>query len=359
MCATDLRYPCDSARFEPLLATLRPQCKLESFRAGSLISANTTDFEEFCELAAGWKMDHQLIGYGKPSVKCSGVLTRSFQVVLVEHAAGYSSQGETPKETVSFLVPLDPQRRLIHRGKGVDQFEMGVTRSGSGFELLNHSGSYHLVVSAHEATLEQYCYDIGGDAFSLGHSPNRVRFRDMARRSQYLDACWSILDDAQKQPELLGKPGVVARLQDRLLENLLLRTEGNAGYVDVPSRFQVARKAYHYLQEHLEVVPSIRDLCTFTRASYATLERSFRETYGSTPHAYLRSVRLSRARKDLRQPSPETTVTGVALRWGFFELGRFSVQYRQRFAETPSETLRKARASLGLLPSMGIASARA
>ena len=37
------------------------------------------------------------------------------------------------------------------------------------------------------------------------------------------------------------------------------------------------------------------------------------------------------------------TVTGVALRCGFVELGRFSVQYRQRFGERPSETLCRVR----------------
>jgi len=35
------------------------------------------------------------------------------------------------------------------------------------------------------------------------------------------------------------------------------------------------------------------------------------------------------------------TVTDIALRSGFLELGRFSVEYRQMFGESPSETLRQ------------------
>jgi hypothetical protein len=34
-----------------------------------------------------------------------------------------------------------------------------------------------------------------------------------------------------------------------------------------------------------------------------------------------------------------STVTDIATRFGFFELGRFPVRYRQRFDEKPSETL--------------------
>jgi AraC-like DNA-binding protein len=36
-------------------------------------------------------------------------------------------------------------------------------------------------------------------------------------------------------------------------------------------------------------------------------------------------------------------VTAVALRWGFGHLGQFAADYRARFGELPSETLRRAR----------------
>ncbi|WP_460359141.1 helix-turn-helix domain-containing protein [Mycobacterium sp. ZZG] len=37
---------------------------------------------------------------------------------------------------------------------------------------------------------------------------------------------------------------------------------------------------------------------------------------------------------------PSVTVTMVAGRWGFLHLGRFAIQYRQLFGESPSQTLR-------------------
>jgi transcriptional regulator GlxA family with amidase domain len=33
-------------------------------------------------------------------------------------------------------------------------------------------------------------------------------------------------------------------------------------------------------------------------------------------------------------------VAGVALRWGFAHMGRFSNEYKQRYGESPSKTLR-------------------
>ncbi len=59
--------------------------------------------------------------------------------------------------------------------------------------------------------------------------------------------------------------------------------------------------------------------------------------------ALLRRERLTMARDELRRPMASTTVTQVALHWGFDHLGRFSRYYAREFGELPSDTLRHAR----------------
>jgi transcriptional regulator GlxA family with amidase domain len=63
---------------------------------------------------------------------------------------------------------------------------------------------------------------------------------------------------------------------------------------------------------------------------------------GVSPASYMHNVRLERAHEELLmvQPGDGVTVGDVALRWGFQHAGRFAVYYRQRFGESPSETLR-------------------
>ncbi|MCF6424143.1 helix-turn-helix domain-containing protein [Amycolatopsis tucumanensis] len=58
--------------------------------------------------------------------------------------------------------------------------------------------------------------------------------------------------------------------------------------------------------------------------------------------AYLRQVRLARARNDLINGDPDVlTVSAVALRWGFGHLGRFGAACQEWYGEPPSHTLRR------------------
>jgi transcriptional regulator GlxA family with amidase domain len=58
---------------------------------------------------------------------------------------------------------------------------------------------------------------------------------------------------------------------------------------------------------------------------------------------YLRNARFQQAREALRRAPPETSVTDIAMTWGFSHMGRFSVEYRKRFGESPSDTLKRRR----------------
>jgi transcriptional regulator GlxA family with amidase domain len=61
---------------------------------------------------------------------------------------------------------------------------------------------------------------------------------------------------------------------------------------------------------------------------------------------YLREIRLDEVRKALLQAEREEGVAAIAMRWGFDHMGRFSSDYRKRYGESPSQTLRNPRKRL-------------
>jgi transcriptional regulator GlxA family with amidase domain len=107
-------------------------------------------------------------------------------------------------------------------------------------------------------------------------------------------------------------------------------------------------RSYPELVEHAEKVAladqykpfHISALCRSLAVSEKTLRKAFQKTHGVPPYRYLRLLRLSEARHALLSADSKlTTVTQVATSFGFGELGRFSVEYRKAFGESPSRTL--------------------
>jgi AraC family ethanolamine operon transcriptional activator len=107
-------------------------------------------------------------------------------------------------------------------------------------------------------------------------------------------------------------------------------------YRDIISRFERAATA------QLPSTPAIANLCATIAVTHRSLLRAFKVALGTTPSGRLRSLRLTQARNALLSRGvPSETVTEVAMRFGFRELGRFATDYRVAFGERPSDTLRR------------------
>ena len=83
------------------------------------------------------------------------------------------------------------------------------------------------------------------------------------------------------------------------------------------------------------------DIAAGAHVTLRAVQHAFQRHLGTTPTAYLRQVRLDRARQELRSASPaNATVTEIARRWGFSSPSRFTAHYRTAYGELPRDTLR-------------------
>ena len=86
---------------------------------------------------------------------------------------------------------------------------------------------------------------------------------------------------------------------------------------------------------------TVTELAAVAGISGRTLQRQFLAFLGKTPRAVLRDIGFERARRELLRGTPDAKVMDIALRSGFPHCGRFSVEYRRRYGETPSRTLKR------------------
>ena len=106
------------------------------------------------------------------------------------------------------------------------------------------------------------------------------------------------------------------------------------------------RKALDLLAADLARPWTVSDIAAACCVARRTLQKHFRRFVGKAPLAYLRDLRLDKARRMLLHPPGTMAVTEIATHCGFAHLGRFAIGYRRRFNETPSQTMR--RGQLGL-----------
>jgi AraC-like DNA-binding protein len=87
---------------------------------------------------------------------------------------------------------------------------------------------------------------------------------------------------------------------------------------------------------------TLADLCAAAGVGKSALYTAFHRVCGVSPLAYFHKRRLTQARSLLINSEPRSgAVKHAALSAGLTALGRFSVEYRQLFGESPSITLNR------------------
>jgi len=107
------------------------------------------------------------------------------------------------------------------------------------------------------------------------------------------------------------------------------------------SRRELVARVNTFVRDNIGDPVTVAELSRVAGVSERTLRAAFHDVLGLSPKQFIILERLRAAHEALLAADPETTtVTDVAMTYGFFELGRFAGRYRHTFGEVPSQTLR-------------------
>lgn len=153
-----------------------------------------------------------------------------------------------------------------------------------------------------------------------------------------------------RQPEIVDYPGAYNAIQERL--STVISSELQTLYSDSncirPSsmfqRYDLVRRAESFIDNNEQENISIAQLCEDLRTTVRRLELAFSDVHGLSPKKFIMMKKFNAARKELLHASPDKcSVSEVAMRHGFFHIGRFSTTYKMIFSESPSTTLFESR----------------
>ncbi len=103
------------------------------------------------------------------------------------------------------------------------------------------------------------------------------------------------------------------------------------------------KRAEDYIRQHAEEAPTLTAIAGAIGVGVRSLNRAFHEFRGYTPMDFLREERMRGVRAALMVAPGGSTVACVASMWGYSNLGLFAVNYKRKFGESPSQTLRRLR----------------
>lgn len=199
--------------------------------------------------------------------------------------------------------------------------------------LLVRKGSIRLADNGANRTLRP------GDAALIGpHRPHA--FRSLGR-AEVLVVCL----DASLFRAAAGRrsANVRAMFEESVRRGLLLREECEAAAVllakaaplpeERPDGVSILRQT---LETHPETTMSLADMAAIAHAGKTHLIRKFKRRYGLTPRRFLTQSRLRKARRELMNAG---TLTGAALRAGFFDQSHFIRHFKEYHGITPGQYL--------------------
>ena len=101
--------------------------------------------------------------------------------------------------------------------------------------------------------------------------------------------------------------------------------------------------ATDYIEANLTETIRVESVCRCAGTTLRSLQRIFAREVGMSPQQYVKARRLNAVRRRLLAADADQSVrvTEAALSHGFNHLGRFAVDYRRYFGESPSETLHR------------------
>jgi AraC family ethanolamine operon transcriptional activator len=306
------------------------------------MSAESHDIAEHADLVGKFDVRMDQLSQGEFHGKVKIIKTPGMLIFEESYLRKSVVQGSTPEEYILLGTNIAPHRSDLRGcGTDIDQKRFACSGPGAAIDFVMPDESHDICMLIKPEILAPA---ISQQAFELLSGSQTVDFSATAGQG-LITALTAVMRGVAKNPAQLNNPYAVKTLESRLLEKLSHCIEGSSLAIHtqpLSKRTSHVRKAIEFAEQSFGPVTTV-EMAMAAGISIRSLEYAFLNVLGISPYQYLRFHRLNAAHRELNTADPnKSSVTAIALKWGFSHAGRFSVLHRQFFDEKPSETLRRA-----------------
>ncbi len=317
--------------------------KISTFPAGLRFSSVFDDPDEMSSYSTKWGCEYFQLSRGKFNGALNAAHTGNLQIAKATWESSILITGDVPEKSIVFTMPNNKNTPPIFHNDELSSTEIAVIRYGDEIDFLSKNPQDMFVVSVDKELINRYSVALlKKEIDAVRVNNNRLKVKDRAGQTE-LRNLWEQTIDLIFSSDLdLSDIDVAKKFEEEMISSILSNSTPSDNRATRAERHRAAKRARQYILENNNKQMSILDICEETGATERTLYLGFGELYGITPKAFLKYLRLNRARKDFLRAEPGCTVTKVAYKWKFYHLSRFAGYYCEMFKEHPSETLKRA-----------------
>ncbi|TWT85024.1 transcriptional regulator EutR [Planctomycetes bacterium CA13] len=318
-----------------------------------LFARSFNDVDDLAVQARQWQLDFRQLKKGGFRGEIQQICSSGVQLGEARFRCSLQQKGIPPVGMRTIAIPAGSRIHLKWRGREIDANSIMVFPKGA--ELASVSGpDFHVYTcSFPEVLLAATCETLGvGSLDQLCGGAEAVRISSMAATTlrQELSGIFALVNqDAANLHSQVVINILTGRIPAQVISSLST-AEGQCQTTTTDRRRTALQRAETFIEQHASEEIRVRDLVRVSCVSERTLEYAFMDQFGIGPKQFLNAYRLCMARRQLQTSDLKTTrVANIANAWGFWHMGQFAADYRERYEESPSDTLRRSNHSHAVL----------
>jgi len=310
----------------------------EIFPSGLAVDLSNLDLERTVHYFQKWNLESEQMQKGKFSATISAIHTPRIQIHDVHYSHGFITRGEFPKDCI-MIGYVRSDTKVTFQNRVLQKNELVITTDSGEIDYLASAENRVFTISVEKQLFLETFFDFFDEPFELHQVKNRF-FIKPHMLTLFLKRIHTWMTFSKSNHALLLSEDKYGMAELEILGDLFscLMIEQR---VKKRSEFHIekARDLLHSnIDERFNSVMLTREL----GISQRQLQRLFKEKYGISPKRYLLNLRINAVRKELLLADPtKATISGIALKYHFFDLNHFSKAYKMLFGELPSHTLQK------------------
>ncbi len=305
----------------------------------SILNAQFRTFEELCEAPLAWDVEFIQTEPGLIDLSAVFGISSRFQFGHCLFNKKHLEQGSSTKGFRTFIVTAGPQADYASHRQPVSHNQILLLPASNDIDNVACGGFNVFSLSIHVEDMEQL--EVMTDGLNISDtSTSGTLFTPKPHALERLRrVLWSI-SQLGATDELSFRFEAASQAAQSALASCLATTVRHKDLPPLQKRDKALDKAIQYINENLQSIYTIKDLCAAANVSERTLLSVFKERLDVTPKAYLQMFKLKKVQQELIFKTSRN-ITDAATKWGFWHMSQFAMDYRLHFGELPSETLKR------------------